>query len=295
MRTLLRRLRAGFHSDDVLGMNRRNLEYIQVKNPRSHYVLADDKVQAKDLLVADGLPVPETLAVVSRRDQIDEQIESLRGNGGFVLKPGRGFGGSGVLLVSRSDGAFFDPSGEPIDTLDLRLHMTSILAGMFSLDHIDDSVLIERLVRDASELSAVHGGVGVSDIRVIVREGEPVMAMLRLPCKRSHGTANLHQHGLGLGIDLASGVTTHAIQDDHPIETHPDTEVPLAGIVLPSWGEVIAYASRVNRIFGMDYLGADIVIDAERGPLILEVNVRPGLAIQLANRAGLRRILEKRT
>jgi D-alanine-D-alanine ligase-like ATP-grasp enzyme len=42
----------------------------------------------------------------------------------------------------------------------------------------------------------------------------------------------------------------------------------------------------------MDYLGVDVVLDAQRGPVILEVNVRPGLAVQLANRMGLRASLE---
>ncbi len=293
IRTLLRRLRVGFHSDEVLGMNRRNLECIQANNPRSRYILADDKIRAKKLLVANGLPVPETLATIDRRDQIHEQVDTLRDSGGFVLKPSRGFGGSGILVVSRSDGAFSGPSGEPISPADLRLHMVSILAGMFSLDHIDDRVLVERLVHDSPTLREIHGSTGVSDLRVIVRESRPVMAMLRLPCRRSRGRANLHQHGLGLGIDLATGITTHAVQDDRPIENHPDTNLPLSGIALPRWEEAIAFASRVNTVFGMNYLGADIVIDAERGPLILEVNVRPGLAIQLANRWGLRAALEE--
>jgi alpha-L-glutamate ligase-like protein len=276
-------------------MNRRNLEYIQANNPRSQYLLADDKVRAKKLLIASGLPVPGTIAIVSRRDQVDEQIESLRSHTGFVLKPSRGFGGSGVLVIPKSNGEFIGSSGEAVDAAYVRLHMVSILAGMFSLDHIDDSVLIEELVQDTPELSAVHGENGVSDIRVIVRDDQPVMAMLRIPCRRSNGTANLHQHGLGLGVDLATGITTHAVQDDQPIDTHPDTGVSLRGIEIPRWDEIKIIASRVNQTFGMNYLGADVVIDADRGPLILEVNVRPGLAIQLANRSGLREVLEGRS
>ena len=38
---------------------------------------------------------------------------------------------------------------------------------------------------------------------------------------------------------------------------------------------------------GLGYVGADVVLDARRGPVILELNARPGLAIQVANRAGL--------
>jgi predicted ATP-grasp superfamily ATP-dependent carboligase len=37
----------------------------------------------------------------------------------------------------------------------------------------------------------------------------------------------------------------------------------------------------------MGYLGVDIVIDAHEGPLMLELNARPGLSIQVANQEGL--------
>ncbi|MRR31196.1 alpha-L-glutamate ligase-like protein, partial [bacterium] len=44
---------------------------------------------------------------------------------------------------------------------------------------------------------------------------------------------------------------------------------------------------------GLGYLGVDLVIDRDRGPLLLELNARPGLAIQLANRHGLRTRLDQ--
>ena len=39
-------------------------------------------------------------------------------------------------------------------------------------------------------------------------------------------------------------------------------------------------------------MGADVVVDARAGPVILEMNARPGLAIQLANRIGLQHRLD---
>ena len=38
---------------------------------------------------------------------------------------------------------------------------------------------------------------------------------------------------------------------------------------------------------GLGYLRVDMVIDNDRGPLILEMNARPGLSIQIANCTGL--------
>jgi hypothetical protein len=43
---------------------------------------------------------------------------------------------------------------------------------------------------------------------------------------------------------------------------------------------------------GLGSLGVDVVIDREQGPLLLELNARPGLDIQIANMSGLRSRLE---
>jgi hypothetical protein len=44
---------------------------------------------------------------------------------------------------------------------------------------------------------------------------------------------------------------------------------------------------------GLGYLGADFVLDRDRGPILLELNARPGLAIQMANQSGLGTRLER--
>ena len=44
---------------------------------------------------------------------------------------------------------------------------------------------------------------------------------------------------------------------------------------------------RVAAAVGLGYIGVDIVMDVERGPMLLEANARPGLAIQIANGRGL--------
>ncbi len=50
---------------------------------------------------------------------------------------------------------------------------------------------------------------------------------------------------------------------------------------------MLLMAARSLEMTGLGYIGADMVIDRDRGPLLLELNARPGLAIQMANRAGL--------
>ena len=46
-------------------------------------------------------------------------------------------------------------------------------------------------------------------------------------------------------------------------------------------------ASRCYEMIELGHFGADIVLDAKKGPLILELNARPGLAIQMANGVGM--------
>lgn len=46
-------------------------------------------------------------------------------------------------------------------------------------------------------------------------------------------------------------------------------------------------AAGCYELCGLGYIGVDMVLDEEKGPLILELNARPGLNIQIANDCGL--------
>ncbi len=52
-------------------------------------------------------------------------------------------------------------------------------------------------------------------------------------------------------------------------------------------GKLLALSSRCYELTGLVYQGVDIVLDKDKGPMILELNARPGLNIQLANQSGL--------
>src|SRR5262249_31702442 len=122
---------------------------------------------------------------------------------------------------------------------------------------------------------------GIPDVRVVLYKNEPAMAMLRLPTKASGGRANLHQGGIGTGVDLLTGVTNHAVLHNRFVEIHPDTDVPVVGMHVPHWPEVLSMSRKVAEAVGLGYVGVDIVIDAVHGPMLLEANARPGLAIQI--------------
>lgn len=271
----------------ILGMNRRNAAYILDHNPRALFPVVDDKRRMQALCDRIGVPTPEIYASVSCTGMLRRLPELLAGLDDFVVKPARGSAGRGVLVVTGRDGAdFLRHNGERLSPEQLRQHVSHVLSGMYSLGGRPDEALIQQRVRLHPAFVPVTFK-GIPDVRVILYRGRPAMAMLRLPTRASGGRANLHQGGIGTGIDLETGQTRHAVLHDRAVELHPDTGVPVVGMHVPHWGEVLDMSGRVAEAVGLGYLGVDIVIDARRGPLLLEANARPGLAIQTANGRGL--------
>jgi alpha-L-glutamate ligase-like protein len=156
---------------------------------------------------------------------------------------------------------------------------------------VQDVVIVEYMVR-FSPLFERISYQGVPDIRVIVFRGFPVMSMVRLPTRASHGKANLHQGAVGSGIDLATGITLNGVVGTEVVTHHPDTTHAIAGLRVPDWDTILDIAARSYELTGLGYIGVDVVLDRDLGPLVLELNARPGLAIQIANRQGLLRRLK---
>ncbi len=271
----------------ILGMNRRNAEYIMRYNPRSSFPRVDDKVLTKRLAEAHQIPTPPLYHVIEYHGDIAGFEKVLSGRHQFVIKPARGTGGSGIVLITdRSPDGFTKASGEVISREDLIYHISGILSGIHSLEGLEDRALIEALVFPDPIFASVTYR-GVPDIRIVVYRGIPVMAMARLPTRSSDGKANLHRGAIGVGIGISNGMTLTAVHHSLMVDRHPDTNNPVSGIQVPYWGKMLLMAARTSEMTGLGYLGVDLVIDHERGPLLLEMNARPGLAIQIANRAGL--------
>ncbi len=277
----------------VLGMNARNAGYISRWNERKHYPLVDDKLLTKSLAEGVGIGVPALYGVVRHNHEAKDLRAKLTGYADFVVKPAHGSGGNGILVVGdRSRDRLVKASGQEITFDDLEYHVSNILSGMYSLGGHPDVAMIEyRVVFDPLFEEVAYRGV--PDIRMLVFRGVPTMAMVRLPTRTSDGRANLHQGAVGAGIDLASGLTTSAVYRNRPVQEHPDTGKSLAGLEIPSWAKLLDLAARCYELTGLGYLGVDVVLDANYGPLMLELNARPGISIQIANRAGLRHRLDR--
>src|SRR5438874_193777 len=272
----------------ILGINKRNAAFILDHNPRSLYPLVDDKLRMRDLCGEIRVPMPEIYASLDSHSSLRRLDELLKDREEFVVKPNRGSAGRGVLVIIGRSGSILLPdpvagsrryktspspsregthfrrhNGEILSRDHLRQHLSDVLSGMYSLGALPDRAIIQQRVRlhPAFEPLAYQG---IPDIRVVLYRNEPAMAMLRLPTKESSGRANLHQGGLGVGIDLASGLTHHAVQRNRMIVYHPDTGAPVVGMRLPFWNQVLSMSRRVAEAVGLGYLGVDIVIDEEQ-------------------------------
>ena len=271
----------------VLGMNCRNIDYIGRYNPRSRFPLVDDKLKTKLLASEHLVPTPALRLVIREQHEINQVEERLAGMDRFALKPAKGSGGKGILVISDRRGShFIKSSGALIDMDDIRRHLSNTLAGLYSLGGTPDAVIVEDLI-EFDPCFTGYSHEGVPDIRVIVFRGYPVMAMLRLATHASDGKANLHQGAVGVGLALDTGRCLNAVQFGDTVSRHPDTGRALADITLPGWREILLLAARCHDMTGLGYMGTDIVLDRRRGPQMLELNARPGLSIQVANGRGL--------
>lgn len=272
----------------ILGMNCRNVSYIARYNPRRLFPLVDNKLRTKLLAEKADVATPRLFYVIQHQHEIG-RIEQLLGRikGGFAIKPAKGSGGKGILvIVERRGDVFVKASGAEVTLEDIRRHLTNTLAGLYSLSGSPDVVIIEELIQFDPVFTG-YSHEGVPDIRIIVFKGYPVMAMLRLATHASDGKANLHQGAVGVGLDIATGRCLNAVQFSRPIKQHPDTGMGFDQIQVPNWPVMLNLASRCYEMTGLGYIGTDLVLDAKRGPLLLELNARPGLAIQVANGCGL--------
>lgn len=284
MFSLYRRLR----DKGVLGLNERNVAFISGFNDRCNFPLVDNKLLTKEAAQRANIAVPLLLGVVrspSELHRVENMLEPLQQ---FVVKPARGSGGKGIIVITGREGdRFIKPSGEMLDFSQLRRDISNILGGVYSLGGRPDVAFLETLVAFDPNLQR-YSHEGLPDIRVVVFRGYPIMAMLRCPTHLSDGKANLHQGAVGVGLDIARGTVLRAIQQTRIIEHHPDTGVPFNDLAIPVWRQLLELAASCYELTGLGYMGCDIVLDRYRGPLILELNVRPGLAIQLASGIGLR-------
>lgn len=280
-----------FPNHGILGINARNLLYIRPYNKRRAVKMADSKLKTKNFLSARGISVPRLYGTIRTLEELGKfDFSSLPND--FVLKPNRGAGGEGILPVwDRCEGCYVLANGQILAQAELEEHIRDVLDGRFSISGITDTAFFEQLLI-CDERIARFSYKGLPDVRIVVHNLVPVMAMLRLPTRASKGKANLHQGAIGAGIDIAKGEVTHVVQGSQVVDEIPDAG-PIRGFKIPYWNDVLMIASRIQLETNLGYLAVDVAIDQNLGPVLLEINARAGLGLQIANLAPLRRRLER--
>ncbi len=271
----------------VMGLNQRNADIIAEENHRRDYPLVDNKLLTKMWAQQHGMSVPLLYGVVSTERDARCWEKHIVSRQDFVIKPARGSAGKGVLVIHEKRYHGYRKSGGLLMSVDdVRYHISNILSGMFSLGGLQDQAMLEYRVTPSDFLLRFEPE-GMPDFRVVVVRGVPVMAMMRLPTRQSDGKANLHQGAIGIGVDIATGQMSGGVWQNRLVEENPFTGKKLVHEIVPEWEKLLYLASRCGKESRLGYIGVDIVLDRHYGPMILELNARPGLSIQLANRQGL--------
>jgi alpha-L-glutamate ligase-like protein len=285
----------------ILGINNRVGRYILRHNNRKNYPLVDNKVLTAQRAEAWGIPMPDNYLVVENYGSLKNLHLKLEQYQSFVIKPANGSQGNGIIVIKEIIREEVDGeirllcrrSNDKLMEIDeVKHHISGILSGLYSLSGQSDTAIIQAKI-DKHPIFDQFSFGGIPDIRVIVFEGFPVMSMVRLPTKSSDGRANLHQGAIGAGINMKDGTVNNAVIRNQVVDSHPDTGHIINGLRLPFWREILELASQCYDMVNLGYIGVDIVITPDRGPILLELNARPGLAIQIANLAGLVPRLEK--
>ena len=279
---------------EILGMNARTFLVNRENSPQAMRFV-DNKQKTKDALAEVGVPVPPTIELVrNRRDLAELDWDGLPD--AWVLKPNMGRQGAGILVaVERDDSGdgWRTGSGQQLTRSALVDHMRSVLDGEFSFQEVErDWVLFEKQVVTHEALNELIPQ-GLPDVRLVCYGSRPLLAMLRLPTNASEGRANLHQGALGAAVDLDSGKVTRVLFKGEKVSEHPDTGHVLTEVQVPNWDEILDAASSCSEATGLGYLGVDLVVDEELGPIVMEVNARPGLQVQNVSGVGLAERLEE--
>jgi len=276
----------GNRDNPIVGINSRNKEFIYNLNKKEHLDLAADKLASKIKLIDFGIPVPSTICSVTTLNELDSISSHILLSDGFALKPNSGSQGNGIEIITRYEkGVFYGTSNKKFSLPEIKKHCHEIISGTYSQNGEEDIAYFEPLIRQHDSLQKISP-CGLCDIRVILCKGVVISAMLRMPTSKSSGKANLHQGAIGVGIDLESGITTTAKSKNKDISYHPDSKMEIVGFQIPYWRKILEMSAACQKAIPLGYIGVDICLDKALGPLVLEVNGRPGIEIQNIQEKG---------
>ncbi len=276
----------------LLGQNARNLNYIKGYNTKIAKKLADSKLKTKEFLKINSVAIPETISILENVFDLSESIfEKLTPP--FVVKPNGWFWWKWILIISKisSDWNYITNDEKIFSKTKLLDHFRDILDWFYSLSWNRDKVLIEKKIELDEEIELLWK-YWLPDIRIVVFNMVPVMAMLRVPTQLSNGKANIHAWACWVWIDIWTWKLTYITSYSKIIKSIPWIW-DVRWLRLPWWDKALALAVKAQQITKIWYLWCDIVLDKSKWPLVLELNIRPWLEVQMANLSALKDRLKK--
>ena len=124
-------------------------DLIDKRNPKE-ILETMDKLEEKARLREAGVPIPETFLILETEEDIERYSQWL-GNQtmGFVVKPSKGHGGSGVLVVNRRVAQrFILTSGKGVEASYLIMHANRIIEGAYTKKVPDRAIVEEFSLRE---------------------------------------------------------------------------------------------------------------------------------------------------
>ncbi len=305
----------------ILGLNKRNIDYIKKLNPQKSIRLADNKYKTKLFLQQRWIPVPQTYAYIADRKQLLDFDFATLPSDVFVAKPNKWSKGKGVFILERlaefqppislswwnkfsdyiSDFLYKDIPYYPygyrtkwsmFSDRSLKKKLVAILEWNYTLANRQDAVLVEEKLIPGAWFEQFCQ-YGLADIRVIVCNLVPVAAMLRIPTEQSGWVANLAQGGMACGIDITTWqIRTIATSDAIYYDNFPDEYKYLYKYIIPFWDDILLHSANTQYFVNMGYVWLDWIITAD-GPKLLEVNGKAWLEIQNIVWLPLQKVLDK--
>ena len=188
--------------------------------------------------------------------------------------------------------------GKGIELIDSKKYKNT--KELFS-DIIKEGTLIleEQIIQD-DEMASLHPE-SLNTIRIITYRNDKDEVFIHLPfIKIGTGESFIDDGGAGgilAKIDPKSGIITTDGKDEKNIvyKNHPDTDVKIKGFKIPKWNEAVALAKETALHFDKTrYIGWDVAISKDKGPMIVEGNGKTQFyGQQMTDEVGKKKDLEK--
>lgn len=269
----------------------------------------EDKLTIKYLLHGFNQYLPEYYYLISNRSGVssilplmdcpsnlstgfDGLLELVRQKGILALKPDEGTHGLGFFKFTYSDGNYY-LNGEMVNETQLSLLFEDVHSRYVVTEFITQHETLSNIFPDS---------VNTARVTVFKKDGRTAQignAYLRFGTNQTNGVDNIGAGGIGVELDVETGTFKHAVlgvdELGHfiPCENHPDTNVPITG-VLPHWEEAkAAILDMANTLTELEYMGFDVAFTPE-GIKLPEINRFPDFPkINKLSRETMDYLLEK--